>query len=225
MSKDLSKIIMICYKKILYLTCLFSIFLILPVSSKEDSFKLAVTEDGKTVKLYENGKWEFTTVKNKGNEQVRGSYNKDSYIKNFYSSKSGKFNIYYDKELWAVMPRPVTPGAEFSLTHNKSSAYAVTFFSDKSLPLAGLKKLILANARKTSPGAQIIRTDYRIVNGKKFMFIELLADVYGVVLKYYYYIHSGSDFSIQFVIFSSADSFSKNDKEYMDLLNGIVIKN
>lgn len=202
------------------------IFLIIIISTSfaktdKSNFKYATTENGKLVKLFEDGTYEYTKIDEK-EAKITGKFSRNPEITNFYKSNIGNFKLYYDNKVWNKMAKPINSQAELSLSHKAAGAYSILITERVNIPLSNFKNVILINARKASPDAQILKSGYRKVNGSKIMFIELLGTVQGMILKYYYYLYSKDNITVQLIVFSSMQNFRKYDNDFTTLLNGLT---
>ena len=90
------------------------------------------------------------------------------------------------------------------------------------VPLESLADLALTNAQDAASDAQIIKQEYRVVNGKKVMFMQINGTAQNIKFSYLGYYYSDDSGTSQFVVFTGQNLVNKYKEEILNLLNGFT---
>jgi hypothetical protein len=91
------------------------------------------------------------------------------------------------------------------------------------VPLETLKTIALQNGKEASPDIKIVKEEYRTVNDKKILLLQMNGTVQGIKLSYYGYYYSNSKGTLQFLTYTSQSLFDNYFTEIEDFLNGFVV--
>jgi hypothetical protein len=211
---------------------IFFVFLLLFCVSAKSQIK-ALTNEGRQVILFDNGTWKYDE------DSSTGGMNTDDTIKlnntKFFKSKEASFlvkskttnvGVYIDPAKWAFRPKAdneTNPEYHFSL--KTQDGFAMLISEKTEISLDAMKEVALSNAQKASLDARIVNSEYRTVNGKKVLCLEMKATIRGIKFVYYGYYYSDSTGTNQLLTYSSEALFTKAQKELDTFLNGMVILN
>jgi hypothetical protein len=92
------------------------------------------------------------------------------------------------------------------------------------IPLESLKELALDNARSVAPDIQVMKEEYRMVNGKKVLLLQMTGTIQKIKFTYYSYYYSDSKGTTQYISYSSDKLMKEKLKEIETLLNGLVVQ-
>lgn len=109
-----------------------------------------------------------------------------------------------------------------SFAKNISDLYGMVITEQIEIPLTTLKTLALENGKKVAPDLRIIKEEYRHVNGKKILMLQMHGTMQGIKIAYIGYYYSNSNGTIQLVSFTSQNLVNKFYTEIQTLLNGLV---
>jgi hypothetical protein len=185
--------------------------------------QLATTEDGRTVKLNENGTWQYVTInKSPRADSIIHIYSKPQLSTTYVKSSRNKFGFWYDKNVWNLAPKRTNEYAEFELVMPKGDGYAM-FISEKiEIDLDHLKKIVIKNAQQEDPDIAVEKEEMRKVNGIKLKFLQMSGEAHGVKFVYQGYYSSNSSGTIQFVCFTPKNLIKDYESIFLNLLNGLV---
>lgn len=186
--------------------------------------QFATTDDGKRIRLNENGTWQFVNLPdNKSPDSVAKRFSKPPSSTIYLKSAKNRFAFWYDKSVWKVSPNVKNESAEFELSPVKGEAYAM-FISEKvEIDLENLKEIALNNAREQDPDIRIEKEEMRIVNEQKVKFLQMSGAAHGVKFVYMGYYTSNSSGTLQFVCFTSRNLFKSYESDFQNLLNGLIV--
>lgn len=185
----------------------------------------AITETGEEVILYETGKWEYK--KDKKVEKKEIPTNSKEFKRSKSSTfllKSKKLNVgfWLNPQKWFFEKSKVNKEAEYQLTLKQEDLHAIIIAEPIEIPLLTLKDIALENAKNAASDIKITEEEYRIVNGKKVLFISMTGTMRGIKFSYYGYFYSDEEGTVQFVTYTSQNLLNKYKKECAELLNGLV---
>lgn len=188
----------------------------------------AVTETGETVILYKDKTWKY--VNDSIIEVKEIPTNNYKYIKPDESSfmvKSNKMPIgfWLNPKKWSFKKSVSNEAAEFTFTLKNSDLYAMAITERTKIPLENLKKIAIDNAKEVAPDVTVEKEEFRTINGKKVLMMQLGGTTQGIKFKYFAYYFSGEIGVVQFVTYCSDNLFEDYKKDMETFLNGIVVLN
>jgi hypothetical protein len=207
-------------KKIL----LYAITLLLSLSAI--SQKKAVTENGEEVILYTNGTWKY--VNDSANEEKEIPVNPKAFTKSNTSSfllKSNKFNVgvWIDPKKWSFKKADKNDAAEYEFELKGKDLYGMMINELVEIPLESLKKIAIENAKEVAPDIELIKEEYRTVNGHKVLMMQLNGTTQGIKFSYYGYYYSNENGTMQMVLYTSQNLLKNYLTEIESHLNGFVV--
>lgn len=190
----------------------------------------ALTENGREVLLYADGTWKFSQDSSNKNTASPDTLklNPNKYTKPSGATflvKSNIFNIgvFINPNKWTFelhRDNETIPEYRFSL---KTGEGFVMMISEKiPLDLETLRQIALLNARDASIDVKETFAEYRIVNGKKVLCLELQGTIKGIKFTYFGYYYSNSNGTVQLLSYSTEQYFGRIQKELENFLNGLV---
>lgn len=208
-------------KRFLILICL-----LLAVSLFSKAQIYGTTDDGRRVKLNEDGTWQILKTREEANEDdttsvVKSTFNKPTSATKQRLSGIIKSGIYYDPQKWEIDPNPSSEAAEFGFKHLKGDGYAMVITERIPIPLKGLKNIVLENARGIAKDARITEQEYLLVNGIKILHLVIKGSYSGIGFVYDGYYYSDKDGTIQLITYTGETLYNEYKKDFHDLLNGL----
>lgn len=186
----------------------------------------ATTDDGKKVVLYDNGKWDYASGSKEFIIKSTGTvFTKPATATKEIKGKRANYSVWIDPAKWAVMKTPLSEDAELSFSHNNGDAYAIVIAERAIIPTEGLANIVLQNAQSAAPNAKIIKSEDRIVNGKKVKFVAITGTIQEINFVYNYYLYSDSNGTMQVLCFTTDNLFEEYQGDFNDFLNGFVVSN
>jgi len=216
---------------------LISIFLLINASSSNCQ-TIAVTETGDTIYVYDNGTWSYEfqeemplineldylsaelkidTVEEKlihptdANKEVRNSKN--------------QFIIKYNDRKWKrVPPATLNEIAEFAFEGKTFAIWCIVIAEETEIAPDLLFK-IAKNTMEENTGSNvdIINTELRTVNGSNVIRGTFKAYISSITFVFDSYYFSNDLGSVQFTVWSGDKIWERNEKEILDLLNGLIV--
>ncbi|MDP4262979.1 MAG: hypothetical protein Q8941_10635 [Bacteroidota bacterium] len=206
-------------KKILYL----SLLLFLTLASIAQ--KKAVTETGEEVILYEDGTWKYLNDSTHVKNEIL--VNPKKFAKNDNSTfllKSTKTNIgiWLDSKKWSFKKSGAGEVSEYGLQSKEKDLYAMLITEKIEIALESLEEIALTNAKEAAPDTKIIKHEYRTVNGKKVLHLQMTGTIQGIKFIYSGYYYSSPKGTVQFLAYTSQNLFKDYEEDIDELLNGMV---
>ena len=187
--------------------------------------QMATTEDGKKVLLHDNGKWEYAknAIDSASKETNLKSYTKPVTAKTLARSQKNNFGVWYDSKKWKKSGDMNNEAVEFSFNLLKGDGYAMAITERIEIDMASLKEIALVNARKAAPDITLEKEEYRMVNGRKVRCLQMSGTASGIKFTYLGYYCSDESGTIQFVCFTGKSLMKTYQKDFEELLNGLVV--
>jgi len=185
----------------------------------------AVTDTGEVVLLFKDNTWKY--VNDSINETKEISTNNFEFKKDENStflvrSKKMSIGIWLNPKKWSFKKNNTNEAAEFSFTLKNEDLYGMVITEKTEIPLLNLKQIALDNAKEVAPDIKIDKEEFRTVNGKKILMMELGGTTQGIKFKYYAYYYSSKKGVVQLVTYCSLNLFEAYKKEMEKVLNGLV---
>lgn len=185
----------------------------------------AITETGDEVVLYPNGTWNY--LNDSITEESTIPHNEKEFIKDQNSTflvKSKKLNvgIGINPKKWSFSKAIDNEAAEFQFQMRNEDLYAMMITEKVSFPLPTLKNIAIDNARTVSPDIQIIKEEYRKVNGIKVFMMQMKGTIQGVSFFYYGYYYSNTNGTVQLLTYTGDNLFREYSHDMELFLNGLV---
>ena len=90
--------------------------------------------------------------------------------------------------------------------------------------LDGLRRVAVENAKKAAADAVVVRDERRQVNGLEVLLLQIDATINQIPFSYLGYYYTGAQGSVQIVTFTGRNLLREYEPDFLDLLNGFVIK-
>ena len=185
----------------------------------------AVTDTGEKVILNSDGTWAYADKAPKPAEKI--DMNKKKFEKpkdSTFLLKSTRNNSAYwlNTAKWSFAKTQADAAAEYRFQLKGKDLYGMVITEGIEMPLESLAEIAVTNARGAAPDAKMIMQEYRVVNGKKLIYMEFKGTIKGVKFIYHGYYYSNSSGSTQMVAYTAANAVAKYESEMTDFLNGLV---
>jgi hypothetical protein len=189
----------------------------------------ALTSDGNEVLLFNDGTWKYVDGKS-ANESREILTNASTFKKNAASSfevKSKKVNasVFINPKKWKFTPGESGDAGEYDFDFRNGDVYGMIITERTEIPLEALKDIAVKNARDVAPDIDVAEEEYRMVNNKKVLCLQMNGTIKGIQFSYFGYYFSSPNGTIQFLTYTSKNLFLDNRNEMEELLNGLVITN
>ena len=219
------------------LTQLLTVFLFI-ISINATSQTQAVTVEGDTIYVYDNGTWSYELLDEmpvvNEFEYLEAELDIDTIQTPFqFSDKtnkevinaSGQFRIKYDGKVWKrVPPATLNEEAEFGFESKSSDVWCVVISEETQIETTMLFK-IAKNTLEENSGAEakIIKTELITVNGAEVLRGVMNINFSGISFMFDSYYFSNEKGSVQFTTWTSAEVWKKNENSIQDFLHGFVV--
>lgn len=188
--------------------------------------KKAITDSGEEVILYDNGTWKY--VNDSLNEKKEIAVNPKPFTKKsaatfLVKSTRTKIGVYIDTKTWTFKKAEDNEDAEYQFQVKNNDLYGMLIAEKTEVPLETLRGIALENAKQVAPDIQVMKQEYRTVNGKKMLFMQMQGTTQGVKFAYYGYYYSNPKGTVQLVAYTSQELINDLKDEAEELLNGLVV--
>lgn len=202
-----------------------TLFLFCSISSI-NAQKKAITETGQEVILNDDGTWNYLNSEDE-EPSLKISLNSEEFNKsedsNFLlKSKKNNIGFWLNSKKWEFKKAESNPDAEYELQRRGEDLYGLILTEKIEVPLENLRNIALENGKDVAPDLQIVKEEYRIVNGQKILLLQMNGTMQGIKISYYNYYFSNSNGSTQFMTYTSQNLLNSYLKDCEELLNGLV---
>jgi hypothetical protein len=192
-----------------------------------DAQKKAVTETGEEVLLFDNNTWKYANDTEAQIELKSIPVNSKSFTKSNTSSfllKSTKasMGVWIDNKKWQFKKAIKNDEAEYEFQSKQGDLYAMLISEKIEIPIESLKKIAIDNAKQAAPDIQVIKEEYRTVNGNKVLLMQMQGTITGIKFVYYGYYYSNEKGTIQLISYTSQNLFKTEMPNAEEFLNGLV---
>ena len=187
----------------------------------------AVTETGEEVILYEDGTWKFLNDSNSILDDTIIAINKKEFIKDKNSTflvKSKKLNIgiWINPKSWSFTKGSENDASEFKFQKKGGDLYGMLIAEKTQISIENLKNIAVSNAKSVSPDINVIKEEYRKVNGIQVLLLQMSGTIQGFRFTYYGYYYSNANGTIQLLTYSGENLFPQFLGDMEEFLNGLV---
>jgi len=215
------KILNLFMKPLLLFIVLFSF------SIKCFSQQFAVTDDGRRVKLNDDKTWAYVTDSTAliKDTSISGTYLRPAAATAIIKSAKTDFGVWYNPAKWAMETKVNFPAAENILRSKDLDGYCLVVAERISVPMENLPDVIKTSKKNISgvTNMSFEKEEYRIVNGVKVLYLKFYATAQGINFVYVGYFVSDDTGTYQVMCYTSKNLFAQYEKEFKDLMNGLVI--
>lgn len=202
------------------------ISIILIISSISYASQNAVTDTGEVVILHDDGTWKLSAESKKS--LIKLTTNKTHFKKpknSIFLLKSKKNNsaFWVNTKKWSFTKKTKNTQAEYEFTLKGKDLYAMAITEAVEISPESLADIAFDNAKDAAPDIRIIKKEYRTVNNKKVIYLEMRGTLQSIKFTYIGYYYSNSSGSTQLVAYTGTNLISKYTKEIHGLLNGLTI--
>jgi len=188
--------------------------------------KKAVTDNGDQVVLYADGTWKAIDTDSSLEPQI--SVNAKPFIKSDKSKflvKSSRANVgvWIDAKKWTFKKGGVNDEVEYHFAAKGNEVFGMMLVERIEIPIETLAQAAFQNAQEESADIYIVKQEYRMVNGKKMLLMQMNGTVKGIKFSYYGYYYSNPGGTVQMVAYTSQNLFQDQLANAEELLNGLAL--
>ncbi len=185
----------------------------------------AVTDTGEKVILNGDGTWAYADKAPKPAAKIETNKKKFEKPKDStFLLKSTRNNsaCWINTGKWSFSKTQGDAAAEYRFQLKGKDLYAMVITEGIEMPVESLADTALTNARSAAPDAKMIMQEYRVVNGKKVIYMEFKGTIKSVNFTYHGYYYSNSSGSTQLLAYTATNAVAKYESDMTDFLNGLV---
>ncbi len=188
----------------------------------------ATTKDGKTVLLNDDGTWvyqtEATGSKTQFNDSLLTKYNKPTAAKTLLKSERTDHALWYNETKWSKSDMKPSEATEFLLKLKDQDGYCITVVEKIEIPIENFSAIVLKSMKmRGAENVVVEKEEFRIVNGKRVLFMQFNATTSGMTFTYAGYYYSNESGTSQILCYTSKNLFGQYKQDFMNMLNGFVV--
>lgn len=208
-------------------TTILFLVLLLPASALLAQ-QTATTKDGKTVLLNEDGTWvyqpEATGSKIEFNDSLLTKYSKPTAAKTLLKSERTDHAIWYNETKWTRSDMKPTEASEYLLKLKERDGYCITVVEQIEIPLENFSNIVVKSMKMRGAENLVVeKEEYRLVNGKRLLFMQFTATTSGMTFTYAGYYFSNESGTSQILCYTAKNLFNQYKQDFMNMLNGFVV--
>lgn len=202
--------------------------LLLTITSVSIAQQTATTKDGKTVLLNDDGTWVYQTEANSSKTQFNDSlltkYSKPTAAKTLLKSERTDHALWYNESKWSKSDMKPSEATEFMLKLKEQDGYCITVVEKIEIPIENFSAIVLKSMKMRGAESVVVeKEEYRMVNGKRVLFMQFTATTSGMTFTYAGYYFSNESGTSQVLCYTSKNLFGQYKQEFMNMLNGFVV--
>ena len=185
----------------------------------------AITDTGDEVILKNDGTWTYSSQAPKKSGKIKT--NKTIFKKpkaSGFQLKSKKNNsaFWINPAKWSFKKAVSNTEAEYEFQLKGKDLYGMAVTEEIQIALESLVDLALTNAQSAAPDARITKKEYRKVNGKKVIYMEIQGTIQSIKFTYMGYYYSNESGSTQLITYTATNLVPKYKRDVNDFLNGLI---
>jgi len=199
-----------------------TILLLLAVTSYAG--QKAITDTGEIVILNSDGTWEYPDDSKKAKNIIeinKKIFQKPSTSAFLLKSVKNKSAFWINTDKWSFKKEKISEAAEYAFQLKGEDLYGTAITERMDIPIESFVDIALSNAQDEAPDAKIIDQEYRIVNGKKVLYLEITGTMNNIKFAYLGYYYSDVSGVTQFIAYTSNSLINRYKSEINDFLNGL----
>jgi hypothetical protein len=201
------------------------VIILLFLSATSDASQKAITDTGEEVILNDDGTWHFPDKLQKVARTLKT--NKEKFKRPSDSSfllKSVKNDSAYwiNTNKWSFAKATDNAQAEYQFELKGKDLYGMAITEGIEISIESLANIAFTNAKNVAPDTKIDRKEYRIVNGKKVIYMEMSGTMQGIKFTYLSHYYSDTSGATQLVTYTAANLVDMYQTEINDFLNGLI---
>lgn len=188
----------------------------------------AVTDEGKIVILRSDGTWKFESPDSTPDTKIAtnsGTFRKDASSTFALKSTKNSSMFWVDINEWKF--EKSTEGKAHEYTFNAkdgSDLYGLAITEAISMDVENLGEIALSNAKGVIPDIKIVKREFRVVNGVRVLYQEMVGTTSGMRLKYLGYYFSDPSGTTQFLLYTGEDLAPKFEARIAKFLSGFSVQ-
>ena len=139
-------------------------------------------------------------------------------------SSKNKSAFWINPNKWSFKKADDTGAAEYTFELKGKGLYGMAITEETGMPIETLAQVAFQNALSVAPDMKLVKQEYRMVNDKKYIYLEMTGTLQGILFTYNGYYYSDDSGSTQFLTYSSTQLANKYNVEAFNFLNGLTIR-
>jgi hypothetical protein len=206
----------------LYIVLILCFFAFSAVASKK-----AITDEGDVVILNDDGTWTYQDGKSSADIELPVNASVFSkHKKSSFALKSTKTNATFsiDPKKWKFKKNENGhESAEYTFELKNGDLYGMAISEQVEIEVEELAKIAFENAKGAAPDAEVVKKEYRVVNGNKVIYMEIVGTIQSIKFKYLGYYFSNSSGSTQYLAYTGTNLEKKYKTDINNFLNGFSV--
>jgi len=185
----------------------------------------AITEQGDEVILFDDGTWQYKNPVEEEVEQIATNqhlFEKSDDATFLLKSKRNGIGFWVNPKQWKFGKATNNPEAEYEFELKDGDLYGMAITEGVEIPLLTLRNIALENGRSAAPDLQIVKQEFRKVNGLTVLHLLMNGTMQGIKFFYYGYYYSNSNGTTQLITYSTQNLYDVYENYCHELLNGLV---
>ncbi len=182
----------------------------------------ALTENGDLVVLYQDNSWKY--IEEQLNQDIatsKAEFTRSENAGKFYKSEiCNPYGVYVDNAVWKSVAKGKEE-IEFSFQLRVGEGYATALFEKTPITIESLRQTVIENGLNAAPDLRILKEEYRMVNGRKVLMMQMQGTIQSIPFVYFGYFYTDGENTIQIITYSFRSAFDKYFHEFEVLLNGL----
>jgi len=198
----------------------------------------AVTENGDTIYVYNDGTWSYEPF---GENSLRaeeelfgskieldtleGNFSVPSSANKVAKSSMGFYEFHYDSRKWKRIPAgSLNEDAEMAFQHTEKDIYCMIIAEELEIGLENIFNIALSNMEEnTGAEVEVMEAQLKNVNGTEMIRGVVDMNLSGMNLVFDSYYSSTEDGTIQLTVWTGHNLFDRYEDIIEDLHNGLVL--
>lgn len=186
----------------------------------------AVTDEGAVVILNDDGTWQYESNEAPLKKVIRtndAKFTKHSDHSFQVKSTRNDASFWIDPKKWSFKKNEGDSAAEYNFQLKGNDLYGMAITESIEVDLENLAAIAFSNAKDAAPDAKVISQEYRTVNGKKVLHMQINGTIQGIKFTYLGYYFSSENGATQFITYTATPLVKKYKNEIENFLNGLMI--
>ncbi|SET39076.1 hypothetical protein SAMN05660429_01700 [Thalassotalea agarivorans] len=197
-------------------------------STHADEIKKAVTEQGDVVVLMPDGTWYYQdgSVKQPMTIAVNDApFSKSKDATFLIKSSINNSAVWINPKQWKFKKNNNGHDvAEFVFKMPGKDLNALLINEGLEIPVETLANVAIQNAQQAASEINVFKKEYRTVNGKQVIYMEMEGKIQGIRFMYLGYYFSNESGATQLIAYSGKNKIDEYRNDISTLLNGLTIQ-
>lgn len=184
----------------------------------------AITENGDSVILKEDGTWIYSKTNSDSLEEiprVEEEFEKGKESSFNLKSKVAKSSFWINPKEWSFsIEKDKNAANEYAFSIPGTDLYGMVISEALQIKPEELVNIAFENARSFAPDMRVVKKEYRTVNGNEVIHMIMSGTIQSIEFTYVGYYHSNEFGSTQFLTYTGTNLLPKYEEHIYSLLNG-----